>query len=87
MLWLVSPEQEELVCDALVKLGWLTTEQGLHAEGVQTIQDILHCSLNEARAALRDLRERKCIEETASPADRPPGTLVRLRWVRPPAHA
>ena len=83
----MSPEQEDRLCEALVNLGWLTTEQGLHAEGVRTIQEILHCSLDDARAALRDLRERKCIEETTSPDDRPPATYARLRWVRPPAHA
>jgi hypothetical protein len=34
----VSPEQEEQVCDALVNLGALETEQGLHAEGVLAVQ-------------------------------------------------
>ena len=32
--WLMSPEQEQLLCDALVNLGPAETEQGLHAEGV-----------------------------------------------------
>ena len=31
----MSPEQEQQVCDALVNLGMLETEQGLHAEGVR----------------------------------------------------
>ena len=80
--WLMSPEQEQLLCDALVDLGPVETEQGLHAEGVLKIQEVLHCSLDDARAALRDLRLRKRIEETTTPLehlDQP-----RFRWVRPP---
>jgi hypothetical protein len=79
----MSPEQEQLVCDALVNLGPMDTEQGLHAEGVRTIQEVLHCSLDEARAAFRDLRVRKRIEETTAPIeqlDQP-----HFRWVRPSA--
>jgi hypothetical protein len=81
--WLVSPEQEQLVCDALVDLGPLETEQGLHTEGVRRIQEVLHCSLDDARAALRDLRLRKRIEETAAPFDHP--GEPHFRWVRPSA--
>ena len=80
---LVSPEQEQLICDALVHLGPVETEQGLHAEGVRTIQEVLHCTLDDARATLRELRVRKLIEETAMPAehlDQP-----YFRWVRPSA--
>ncbi len=82
---LVSPEQEEIVCDALVHVGPLDTELGLHAEGVRAIQDVLHCSLDDARAALRDLRVRKRIQETADPGKHPnePDPGLRLRWVRP----
>ena len=47
---LVLPEQEQLVCDALMHLGPVETEQGFHAEGVRTIQEVLHCSLDDARA-------------------------------------
>ena len=81
--WLVSPEQEQLVCDALVHLGPVETEQGLHAEGIRTIQDALHCTLDDARATLRELRVSKRIEETTTPLehlDQP-----RFRWVRPSA--
>jgi hypothetical protein len=81
--WLVSPEQEQQVCDALVNLGPVNTEQGLHAEGVRTVQGVLHCSLDDARAALRDLRLRKRIEETT---EEPHGRKEPLSfwWVRPP---
>jgi len=78
---LVSPEQEQLVCDALVDLGPVETEQGLHAEGVNTIQKVLNCSLDDARATLRDLRVHKRIEETTTPIehlDQP-----HFRWIQP----
>ena len=78
---LVSPEQEQLVCDALVHLGPIETEQGLHAEGVRTIQRVLQCTLDDARATLRELRVRKLIEETTTPiedVDQP-----HFRWVQP----
>jgi hypothetical protein len=80
----VSPEQEQQVCDALVNLGPLDTELGLHAEGVLTIQGLLHCSLDEARAALRDLRMRERIQETAAPDQPDPQSPPSFSWVRPP---
>ena len=61
--WLMSPEQEQLLCDALVNLGPVETEQGLHAEGVRKIQEVLHCTLADARTTLRELRVRKRIED------------------------
>ena len=81
--WLMSPEQEQLLCDALVHLGPVETEQGLHAEGVRKIQEVLHSTLDDARATLRELRVRKRIEEAATPIeqlDQP-----HFRWVRPSA--
>ena len=80
--WFVSPEQEQQVCDALVNLGPVDTEQGLHAEGVRTIQAVLQCSLDEARAALGDLRLRKRIQETTAPNG--PQSPLSFSWVRPP---
>ena len=77
----MSPDQEQLVCDALVNLGLLETEQGLHGEGVRTIQNVLQCSLDDARAALRDLRVRRKIEETTTLSEHSDGP--RFRWVRP----
>jgi hypothetical protein len=77
----VSPEQEQLLCDALVHIGPVETEQGLHAEGVRTIQRVLQCALDDARATLRELRVRKLIEETTAPiedVDQP-----HFRWVQP----
>jgi hypothetical protein len=79
----MSPEQEQLLCDVLVNLGPVETEQGLHAEGIRKIQEVLHCTLADARTALQELRVRKRIEETATPIeqlDRP-----RFRWVQPRA--
>ena len=78
---LMSPEQEQLLSDARVRLGPVETEQGLHAEGVRTIQEVLHCSLDDARAALRELRVSKRIEETATPVDHL--DQPHFRWVRP----
>ena len=49
------------MCTALGSLGPLETEQGLHAEGVRTIQDVLQCSVQDARAVLHELRVRKRI--------------------------
>ena len=77
----MSPEQEQLLCDALANLGSVETEQGLHAEGVRIVQEVLHCTLAEARTTLRELRLRKRIEETAIPIeqlDQP-----HFRWVQP----
>ena len=83
----MSPEEEKQVCDALVNLGAFETEQGLHAEGVRAIQDVLHCSMDDARAALHDLRARQKIQETASPSDEraDDGPLPEplFRWIRP----
>jgi hypothetical protein len=79
----MSPEQEKLLCDALVNLGPVETEQGLHAEGIRKIQEILHCTPAEARTTLRDLRVRKRVEETATPIQHP--DQPHFRWVRPPA--
>ena len=77
----MSPEQEQLVCDALVHLGPIETEQGLHAEGVRTIQRVLQCTLDDARATLRELRVRKLIEETTAPID--DVDQPHFRWVQP----
>ena len=38
----MSPEQEQEVCHALVNLGEIETEQGLHSEGVLAIQGTLN---------------------------------------------
>ena len=79
----MSPEQEQLLCDALVNLGPIETEQGLHAEGVRKIQEVLHCTLDDARSILRELRIRKRIEEMAisiKELDQP-----HFRWVQPSA--
>ena len=83
----MSPEQEQQVCDALVNVGAIETEQGLHAEGIRAIQGTLHCSMDDARAALHDLRTRHQIEETALPSDERANhdtlPVSLFRWVRP----
>jgi hypothetical protein len=79
----MSPEQEQLVCDALVHLGPVESEQGLHAEGVRKIQEVLHCTLADARATLRELRLRKRIDETAMPIEQ--FDQPHFRWVQPSA--
>jgi hypothetical protein len=76
----MSPEQEQLLCDALVRLGPVETEQGLHAEGVRIIQGVLHCTQADARTTLRELRMRKRIEETAVPIERV--DQPHFRWVQ-----
>jgi hypothetical protein len=81
--WLMSPEEEQLLCDALVNLGPVETEQGLHAEGVRKIQEALNCTLAEARTTLRELRVHKRIEETTTPIG--PLDQPHFRWVRPSA--
>ena len=77
----MSPEQEQVLCDALVHLGPVETEQGLHAEGVRKIQEVLNCTLADARTTLRELRERKHIEETAMPIEQL--DQRHFRWVLP----
>jgi len=80
----MSPEQEQLICDALVQLGPLETQQGLHTEGVRITQNVLQCSLDDARSALNDLRVRKQIEETATFVENP--DAPHFRWIRPGTH-
>ena len=80
----MSPEREQLLCDALVNPGPREIEQGLHAEGVRKIQrgPALHPGRRTDNAP-RALRVRKRIEETAIPIeelDQP-----RFRWVQPSA--
>lgn len=76
----LTPDQEAQVVDALVNLGGLETQQGLHTEGVSAIQDVLECSREDAIAVFRDLRVRKMIEEESAP-DAQQG--ARFRWTRP----
>jgi len=73
------------VCDALINLGALDTEQGLHAEAIRAIQNVLQCSLDDARAALRELRVHKRIEETTTSSDHDvdPDAALRFQWIRP----
>ena len=79
----MSPEQEDEPCAALVNLGALESQQGLHAEGVRTIQDVLQCSVTDARAAIHELRSRQRIEESAMTDQHAAGPGPHFRWVRP----
>jgi hypothetical protein len=79
----MSPEQEQPLCDALVNLGPVETEQGLQAEGVRKIQEVLNCTLADARTMLRELRLRKRIEETTTPIEQL--GQPHLQWVQPSA--
>jgi hypothetical protein len=88
--WLpMSPEQEQQICDVLVNLGWLENDHALHAEGVRAIRQALSCSMDEARAALHDLRTRELIDVTTTPDEeldaRQPIPIAKVRWVRPPS--
>ena len=65
--------------DALIHLGWLDTQQGLHSEGVSAIQDVLQCSREDAIVVFRDLRVRKMIEEESAPD---PQKGARFHWIR-----
>jgi hypothetical protein len=91
MLFRMSPEQEEHVCDALVALGWMDTDHALHAEGVRKIHDLFGCSLDDAKAILHDLRTRKLIDLTITPGGvldaRKPMPVSQFRWMRPAAES
>ena len=84
----MSPDQERKVCDALVNLGWLENDHALHAEALLAIRGVLHCSTDDAKAVLRDLRSRKRIDVTITPGGeldaRKPMPVAKLRWIRPP---
>jgi hypothetical protein len=84
---LMSPAQEEQVCDALVNLGWLENDHALHAEGVRVICGVLACSPDEAKAVLGDLRSRELIDVTITPDGaldaRAPMPVAKVRWIHP----
>jgi len=84
-LGVMSPKREQELVDALVELGAIETQQGLHAEGVRAIQERLGCSLDEARAAFRELRVQGLVEETTEPGGEAVGheSALHFRWVRP----
>ena len=51
----LTSDQEEQVCQILIKLGWMETERALHGEGVRAIRDALQCSTEDAKAVPRKL--------------------------------
>jgi hypothetical protein len=81
------PDQEVRVCDVLVNLGWLETEQALHVEGVRAIRELFQCPLEEARTILGDVRARKLVGVEITPGGqldpRKPMPLAEWRWIRP----
>jgi hypothetical protein len=83
----LTPDEEERVCEALINLGWLETEHGLHGESVSAIRGLRQCSSDDAIAILRDLRVRKLIDLESTPGGkldgRKPMPVMQLRWIRP----
>jgi hypothetical protein len=82
----LTPDQEERVCDALIKLGWLETEQALHVEGLNAVRDLLQCSTEDAKAILRDVRARKIIDVEITPGgqlDARKPMPAQWRWILP----
>ena len=77
----MTPDQEQQLCDALTKLGWLETEHALHSEGVHAIQRTLQCSADDAKAILQDLRMRQLIDITITQ-----GRQLDAREPMPPRH-
>ena len=85
----VTPNQEEQICDALIRLGWLETEQALHIEGVRTVRDVLQCSIEDAKTVLGDVRARKLVDVDITSGGqldaRKPMPVAQFRWIRPGA--
>jgi hypothetical protein len=83
-------DQEEQVCEALIRLGWLETEHALHSEGVRAVRDVLQCSTENAKTILGDLRTRKLVDLEVTPDRqldvRKPVPLAQFRWIRPATH-
>jgi hypothetical protein len=86
----MSSEEEQQVCDALINLGWLETEQALHGEGVSVIRGLRQCTSDEAKAILQDLRMRRLIDLEITPGGqldaRKPMPVAQWRWIRLAAH-
>jgi hypothetical protein len=82
----LTPNQENQVCEVLIKLGWLETEHALHSEGVRAVRDVFQCSTEDAKAILGDLRSRKLVDLEITPGGRldarKPMPLVQWRWIR-----
>jgi hypothetical protein len=83
----LTPDQEKQVCEVLIKLDWIETEHALHSEGVRAVRDVLQCSTEDAKAILRDLRDRKLIALEITPGGqldaRKPMPVAQFRWIRP----
>jgi hypothetical protein len=83
-------DQENRVCEALIRLGWLETEHALHSEGVRAVRDVLQCSTESAKTILGDLRTRKLVDLEVTPDGQldvlKPVRLPQFRWIRPATH-
>ena len=83
----LTPDQEEQVCEVLIKLGWMETEHALHGEGVRAIRDALQCSTEDAKAVLGNLRVRKLVDLEITPGGQldaqRPMPVAQWRWIRP----
>jgi hypothetical protein len=82
----LTPEQEEQICEVLIKVGWMETEHALHGEGVRAIRDALQCSTEDAKGVLGDLRARKLVDLEITPGGqldaRRPMPVSQWRWIR-----
>jgi hypothetical protein len=82
----LTPDEEKQVCEILIKLGWLETEQALHIEGVRAVRGVLQCSTEDAKTILGDFRARKLIDLEITPGQldpRKPMPVAQWRWIRP----
>jgi len=83
----LTPDQEQQVCDVIIKLGWLETEYALHGEGARAVRDLLQYSTEDAKTILRDLWARKLVDLEITPGaqldPREPMPVAQWRWTRP----
>jgi hypothetical protein len=83
----LTPAQEMQVCEVLINLGWLETEQALHVEGARAIRELFQCPTEEAKTILGDLRARKLVGLEITPGGqldpRKPMPVAQWRWIRP----
>ena len=83
----LTPDQEKQVCEVLINLGWLETEQALHGEGARAIRELFQCPIEEAKTILGDLRARKLVGLEITPGGqldpRKPMPVAQWRWIRP----
>ena len=85
---MMTPDQEDAVCDALVALSPAETDLTLIAEGLLAIMDTLGCPEKQAGIFLNDTCQRGMIQLELTPRGgelerRGHIPIARLRWSRP----